>query len=264
MDSITSGAGSDGDDWIADAFGLRTYEIILVHKPDAHRVDEWIPLVGGVENDFSGDGRNPDAVAVITDAFYHPREQIPHACVVEAAEAKRVEHRDRAGSHRENIAQDAADAGGRSLVWLYCGRMIVRLDLERDGESIADGDDASVLAGSLKDVRRGCRQRLQKRARVLVRAVLAPQRADDPQLGEGRRAAKHRHQPVVLLGVEAVLRHERRGDRRITGARRDLGHARPPRGRGSIRADGLRHPSRGEGSWRAPGAASCPAHCPAR
>jgi hypothetical protein len=38
------------------------------------------------------------------------------------------------GAHREDVAKNAANAGGRALIRLYRGGMIVRLDLERDRE----------------------------------------------------------------------------------------------------------------------------------
>src|SRR5438309_1350002 len=47
---------------------------------------------------------------------------------------------------------------------------------------------------------------------MLVRAVLAPQGADDPQLGEGRRPPEHGDHAVVLVGREAVLGDECRRD----------------------------------------------------
>ena len=98
--------------------------------------------------------------------------------------------------------------------------MIVRLDLKRDGETIADGDDTSILSGSLQDVRRLGRKAPQKGTRVLVGAVLAPECADDAQLGEGRRPSEHLLDALVFLDCQTMLGDERRRDRRITGARK--------------------------------------------
>ena len=63
------------------------------------------------------------------------------------AEAQRVEDRDRAGAHREDVAQDAADAGRGALVRLHGRRVVVALDLERDREPVADRDHAGLLPG---------------------------------------------------------------------------------------------------------------------
>ena len=53
---------------------------------------------------------------------------------------------------------------------------------------------------------------------MLVRAVLAPQRADDAKLGERRLAAEHGDQAIVLVGRESVLGDERGSDAWIARA----------------------------------------------
>src|SRR5438309_12099482 len=69
--------------------------------------------------------------------------------------------------------------------------MVVRFDLERDREPVADRDDPRVLAGAGDDTvgRRAGRQRSQQRSRALVRAVLAPHHAEHRQLEVVRVAA---------------------------------------------------------------------------
>src|SRR5688572_28070940 len=103
MNSIAPGACADGDHRIPNALGLGADEILLVHEADAHRVDERIPFVRGVENDLSGDGWNADAVAVVADALDDAGEQVAHPRAVETAEAERVEHRDRTRAHGEDV-----------------------------------------------------------------------------------------------------------------------------------------------------------------
>ena len=74
--------------------------------------------------------------------------------VVERTEAQRVHERDRAGTHREDVADDPADAGRRTLVRLDRGRVVVALDAERDREAVADVDDAGALARTDEHPRR--------------------------------------------------------------------------------------------------------------
>ena len=69
----------------------------------------------------------------------------------EGAEAERVHDGEGARAHGEDVAKDAADAGGRALVGLDVGGVVVRLDLEGAGPALADVDDAGVFAGSLHD-----------------------------------------------------------------------------------------------------------------
>ena len=86
-------------------------------------------------------------------------------------------------AHRENVAQNPADAGRRSLKRLDKTGMIVRFDLERDRVSAADVDDARVLARPHQHAIALGRQLLQMDARALIRAVLAPHHREDAGFG---------------------------------------------------------------------------------
>ena len=151
-------------------------------EPDAHRVDEAVLLVGSLEVDLAADGRDPDRVAVVADAGDDVVEQVARALRVELAEAQRVEHRDRPGAEREDVAQDAADAGRRALERLDRARVVVRLDLERHGLAVADVDRARVLARAHHDPRALGREPAQELARVLVGAVLGPEQREHRKL----------------------------------------------------------------------------------
>ena len=63
------------------------------------------------------------------------RLRAPGLGIVERTEAQRIHHRDRPRAHGEDVAQNAADAGGRALKRLDEARVIVRFDLERDRRS---------------------------------------------------------------------------------------------------------------------------------
>src|SRR5579871_1216759 len=69
----------------------------------------------------------------------------------DVAEAQRIHDRNRPRAHGENVAQDAADAGRSALERLQERRMVVRFNLERARPSIANIDDAGVLARPLHD-----------------------------------------------------------------------------------------------------------------
>ena len=74
--------------------------------------------------------------------------QHPARCPGSCSGPKRSESitRDRPGAHGEDVADDAADTGGRTLVRLDVARVIVRFDLEGDGITLADVDHPRVLA----------------------------------------------------------------------------------------------------------------------
>ena len=86
--------------------------------PEAHGVDEGVAGVGGGEGDFAADGGDAEAVAVAADAGDDAFEEALVAGLVEGAEAEGVEEGDGAGAHGDDVADDAADAGGCALVGL--------------------------------------------------------------------------------------------------------------------------------------------------
>jgi hypothetical protein len=81
--------------------------------------------------------------------------------------------------------------------------MVVRLDLERDREPLAEVEDACVLAGPLEDALAGRRQPSQERRRVLVPAVLRPEEGEDRELEVVRVAAEELSDAVRLPVREA-------------------------------------------------------------
>ena len=125
---------------------LAQVDVLVPHDADAQRVDERVALVAVVEDDLAADVGQAEAVAVAADAGDDARQHALGVGVVEVAEPQRVHDRDRAGAHRHDVADDAADAGGRTLVGLDVGRVVVRLDLEGHRPAVADVDDAGVLA----------------------------------------------------------------------------------------------------------------------
>ncbi len=75
--------------------------------------------------------------------------------MIQRPEPEAVEHRDRARAHGEDVAENAADAGGRALVRFDRRGVVVRLDLEGDGPPVREPQHAGVLAGALDDLRSG-------------------------------------------------------------------------------------------------------------
>ena len=131
---------------------------------------------------------------------------------VQRAETQRVHDRDGPRAHGEDVAQNAADAGGRALKRLDETGMVVRFDLERDRVAVADVDDAGVFARALQHQLAARRQLLQMQARAFVGAVLAPHHAEDAEFGVGGLAAEERDDFVVfrrrqLVGFDDLGRH---------------------------------------------------------
>ena len=141
-DAVTTRQRTEQHERVADALRLRLEHPLGGQKADAHRVDERIGGVVAVERAFTADGGHADAVAVVRD----PGDGLPEV-PVRRAEAETVEQRHRPRAHRHDVAEDAADAGGGALKRLDGGRVVVRLDLERDGETVAEVEHAGVASG---------------------------------------------------------------------------------------------------------------------
>ena len=167
---------------------LRAEHAFGGEEADAHRVDEAVVRVRGVEDRVAADRRDADAVAIVGNAGDGALE-----VVVRLAEAEPVEERDRPRAHGDDVSEDAADPGRGALERLDRGRVVVALDLEGDGLALAEVDDACVLAGALQDARRLGREALEEERRVLVAAVLRPEEREDGEL------------EVVRLALEQLL-----------------------------------------------------------
>ena len=138
--------------------------------------------------------------------------------VVERTEAQRVHQRDRTRAHREDVADDAADAGGRALVGLDRGRVVVALDADRDREAVADVDHAGALARTDEHPRRLGGEPREVALRRLVRAVLRPHHRVHRELELGGLAAEQLDDRRELVVGEAQLPVEGLGRRHVSSA----------------------------------------------
>jgi hypothetical protein len=211
MDAIAPGLRSDVEHGVPHARGDPLDDLVGLRDAEAEHVHQRVAGVAFVEGDLAADGGDADAVAVAADAGHDAGHVAAHQRIVERAEAQRVEQRDGPGAHGEDVADDAAHAGGRALIRLDERRVVVRFDLEDGGEAVADVHRAGVFARPLQHAGAGGRQGLQVHARALVAAVLGPHHREDAELGEGRCAAEHRDDLVELLAGDAVALEDRVG-----------------------------------------------------
>ena len=131
------------------------------------------------------------------------------------AEAQQIETGDRPRAHREDVAQNAADARRRALIRFDIGRVIVALHLEDAGEPVADVDDAGIFAGSLDHPWRLGRQFPQVQTRRLVGTMFVPHGGENAEFGEARRAADERQDALVLFRLQAMRGDEFGRDLRL-------------------------------------------------
>src|SRR4051812_15482849 len=151
MDAVTARLGAHVHHRIAGALGASLEDPARLGDAEGKGVDQDVRVVRVVEEYLAADGRHADAVAVAADAGDDAGEEIARARMLEGAEAKRVERSDRPRPHRENIAEDAAYARGRSLIRFDKRGMVVALHFEDSREAVSDIHDAGVFSGALYD-----------------------------------------------------------------------------------------------------------------
>jgi hypothetical protein len=83
--------------------------------------------------------------------------------------------------------------------------MVVALDLEGNGEALAEVEHTGVLARPLQHALAGAGQAGEQRRRVLVAAVLRPEQREDRKLEVVRLAGKQVDDSIELLVREAEL-----------------------------------------------------------
>ena len=206
-DAVPAGLRAEQDDGVAVAGRLGGLHPLGGQDAEAERVDQRVAGVGGIEADLAADVRQAHAVAVAADAGddagQHPRRVVG----VRRAEPQAVHDRDRAGTHREDVADDAADAGRGPLVRLDERRVVVRLDLERHRDPAADVDDAGVLAdaGEHPLPARQVPELAQVHLARLVGAVLAPHHRVHRELRRAGLPAERVDDALVLVVGETEL-----------------------------------------------------------
>ena len=91
----------------------------MLDNAEREDIHQRIAVVAFLENGLAADGRDAEAIAVMRDAGDDAFEDTSIARarlgIVERSESERVQHRDRPRSHREDVAQNSADAGGGAL-----------------------------------------------------------------------------------------------------------------------------------------------------
>ena len=118
VDAVAAGLGADIEHRVAFAVRGAFDDFVGARDAEAQHVDQRIAGVDRIERDFAPDGRDADAVAVAADACNHAGEDSTRERRIERSKPQRVQQADRSRTHREDVADDAADAGRRTLIRL--------------------------------------------------------------------------------------------------------------------------------------------------
>ncbi len=202
-DAVTPGGRAEQNHQVARTRGDAQHESLGRQGAHAEHVHERVLGVAPVEGQLAAYGRHADRVPVARDPPDHALDQPALAGVVGRPEEQRVHHGQGPCAHGEDVAQDAAHPGGRSLRGLDGGGVVVALDPYRHRDAVAGVDHPGVLARTDQHARPLRRQAPQVQAGRLVRAVLAPHHRIEGELQVVGRAAQDLSDRLEFVVAEA-------------------------------------------------------------
>ena len=119
MNAVAPGLRAHVQHGISRAGRFAKEDLIVAQQAERESVNQRIKRIGIVKCDFAADGGHAESVSVMRDAGHDSGQQrsVPPSMLrmIERAKTQTIQRRNRAGPHGENIAQDPADTGGRSL-----------------------------------------------------------------------------------------------------------------------------------------------------
>ena len=118
MDAVAAGLGADIDDRLARLGATGVENLVLIGQAHGHGIDEDVAVIAGVEIGLAAHGGHADAIAIAADAGDDAGDQVRGLGMVRRAEAQRIHQRHRTCAHGEDITQDAAHTGRRTLIGL--------------------------------------------------------------------------------------------------------------------------------------------------
>ena len=144
-DAIAPGGRAQQHGQVARSGCLAEHEAVRREHAHAQHVDQRVLRVAGVKGELAADGRDADRISVAGNAGDDAFDQPLLTGFGGVTEEQRVHHGDRPGPHGEDVPQDAAHTGSRTLVGLYCGGVVVRLDPDGHSDTVTGVDHPGVL-----------------------------------------------------------------------------------------------------------------------
>ena len=161
MNAVASCFCPDIDHRVTRAGGGRPENPVTVGKADGHGIDKDIAIIGGIKIDLAADRGNADTIAIAADAGHNTAQKVACLFMIGRAKAQGVQQCYRPRTHGEDVAQNAANTGGRALIRLDKGGVIVTLDLENRCKAVTNIDGTGIFARPLNDLWPVHRQRFQ-------------------------------------------------------------------------------------------------------
>ncbi len=196
----------------ANALGFRKEDRVGLGKTGGKGINEDVAVITRIEFHFAANRWHAEGVAVAANTGNDTGHEMAGLRVVGRAEAQGVHGGNRARAHGEDVTQDTADAGRRTLIGLDIGGMVMALHLEDDAIAIVDIHNAGIFTGALDDAWSLGGQGLQPLLGGLVGAVLVPHGREDAELGKAGLPSDQVEDTLVFVGLQPVGCNEFRGD----------------------------------------------------
>ena len=91
MDPVPTGLSAYVHHGVANPVRRPLLQVLLVHQPHAHRVDQQVTGIAGIKGRFPRNRRNPHAVAVIPDPLDGILDLHFHRGVIQLAKVQRIQ-----------------------------------------------------------------------------------------------------------------------------------------------------------------------------
>ena len=237
VDAVAAGFGADIDHGVAHAGGGGGEDAVGLEDAHGHGIDQRVAVIGGVEIDLAAHGGHAHAIAIAANAADHAIEDAAGAGQAGVAKAQRVEVGDGARPHGEDIAQNAAHAGGGAGIGLDEAGVVVAFHLEDGGQAFTDIDHPGVFAGADQHPGRLGGQGFQPDSGGFVGAMLAPHHREDAEFAQCGGAAEDGQGAGIFIRLEAEFLRQIGGG--FGGEGRDAGHGAVVGRRGGVVQSGF-------------------------
>ena len=157
-----------------------------------------------IKDGLATDVWQAQGVAITTHTGHHTGQNALGIRRISCTKTQLIHHGDWTRAHGHDVADNATHAGGRTLVGLHIGRVVVGLHLEGHRMAIADVNHAGILADASQHLgfhflRGGLPEVAQVHLGGLVGAVLRPHDGIHGQLGIGGTTPQDLADPGVFI-----------------------------------------------------------------
>ena len=182
VDAVPPRPAAENYNGVAGPGGQTPGQGIFFHEAHTHDIHQGVSTISRGKFQLSPDGGNAEDIAVVGSTGDDTFHQLLHPFVGRVAEAEGIEEGNGAGTHGQNIPDNAAHACSCTIVGFNGRGMIVALYFKGNGQAVADIDHAGILPRTLEDPLPLGGKTAQKGFGIFITTVFRPHDTEDTQL----------------------------------------------------------------------------------